>query len=139
MITTDDTSSARRCLEAVAKKFGQLNPDFEVHIGISSFRPGVLMEFSHRRDPLKSITFTNNSPAFAVQELVQTVLKEGPGYGLVVTEKVEPKTCPACGSMRVFIRGRHPGNKQREVCPTCVVEKLETLYADLFCTVPKQV
>ena len=46
--------------------------------------------------------------------------------------KGEPSTCNVCGcnvcgSALVSIRGRYPGEDNREVCPTCAVEKLEYL------------
>lgn len=35
--------------------------------------------------------------------------------------------CGICGSRMVFIRGRHPHEEEREVCPTCAVERLEQI------------
>jgi hypothetical protein len=37
------------------------------------------------------------------------------------------ETCKACGGELAEIRGRHPGHPTRTVCPTCLVETLETL------------
>jgi hypothetical protein len=39
--------------------------------------------------------------------------------------------CGVCGGKLAMIRGRHPGDREREVCPTCVVERLETLVSSL--------
>lgn len=37
------------------------------------------------------------------------------------------KDCDICGCALVFIRGRHPKQDRREVCPTCAVERLEQI------------
>jgi len=33
--------------------------------------------------------------------------------------------CPRCGGKMVAIRGKHPGNPRRVVCPTCLCEQVE--------------
>ena len=35
--------------------------------------------------------------------------------------------CAICGGKRVLIRGRFPKEPEREVCPTCVTERLEQI------------
>jgi hypothetical protein len=37
------------------------------------------------------------------------------------------ESCNSCGGEMVIIRGRHPGDDKRKVCPTCSTENLETL------------
>lgn len=39
--------------------------------------------------------------------------------------------CNVCGGAMVMIRGKHPQDNRRKVCPTCVVEKLEDLCGSL--------
>lgn len=41
---------------------------------------------------------------------------------------VEPvKGCGICGNRMTVIRGRHPRNHEREVCPTCCAERLDQI------------
>lgn len=35
--------------------------------------------------------------------------------------------CGVCGSKTVKIRGRHPGDNAREVCPTCLAERMDMI------------
>lgn len=35
------------------------------------------------------------------------------------------ETCSICGGKMVYIRGRHPGNVKRIVCPTCLAERMD--------------
>jgi hypothetical protein len=35
--------------------------------------------------------------------------------------------CGLCGGQEVEIRGRHPGDEKRKVCPTCMRERLDTI------------
>lgn len=37
------------------------------------------------------------------------------------------KPCWKCGCRMVFIRGRYPGDDDREVCPTCQADRLEII------------
>lgn len=39
--------------------------------------------------------------------------------------------CRVCGGKLAMIRGRHPMDPHREVCPTCVVERLEDMVSSL--------
>lgn len=42
--------------------------------------------------------------------------------------KVEPvKSCGVCGCRMVEIRGRHPRDEDRTVCPTCCAERLDQI------------
>jgi len=36
--------------------------------------------------------------------------------------------CGICGGKLVYIRGRHPNEPRRKVCPTCCQEKLEQIH-----------
>ena len=36
--------------------------------------------------------------------------------------------CGLCGGKRVYIRGRHPGEDNRVVCPTCLAETLDDIH-----------
>ena len=38
--------------------------------------------------------------------------------------------CNVCGGRLVRIRGRHPGDSPRCLCPTCFVEQIEATYKD---------
>lgn len=38
--------------------------------------------------------------------------------------------CPCCGGAKVEVRGRYPGDPNRKICPTCTIEKLETLIGE---------
>ena len=40
------------------------------------------------------------------------------------------KGCPVCGGELVKIRGRYPGTPEREVCPTCLQERLERIHVE---------
>jgi len=46
---------------------------------------------------------------------------------VINTKKSNKCTCGVCGSELANIRGRHPGNDRREVCPTCLQERLEQI------------
>lgn len=35
--------------------------------------------------------------------------------------------CAVCGGRMTEIRGRHPGDAQRTVCPTCLAERLDLI------------
>lgn len=35
--------------------------------------------------------------------------------------------CGVCGASKVEIRGRHPGDDRREVCPTCLAERMDDI------------
>lgn len=39
----------------------------------------------------------------------------------------KPEGCRCCGSRLAMIRGKIPGQPDREVCPTCATEKLEDI------------
>ena len=36
-------------------------------------------------------------------------------------------TCDVCSAKLVMIRGRHPGDDKRKVCPTCLMERMEMI------------
>lgn len=38
---------------------------------------------------------------------------------------VSGKRCRCCGMETVDIRGRHPGDPKRKVCPQCLAEKID--------------
>jgi hypothetical protein len=33
--------------------------------------------------------------------------------------------CPVCGGKTILIRGRHPNDDKRLVCPTCLQDRLD--------------
>lgn len=35
--------------------------------------------------------------------------------------------CGICGGQMVMIRGRHPQQPKREVCPTCLAERIDMI------------
>ena len=39
--------------------------------------------------------------------------------------------CPCCGGKLCKIRGKYPEEPEREICPICIVEKLEDLVSQL--------
>ena len=48
---------------------------------------------------------------------------------------VEPLAgCNMCGSKKVFIRGKYPKEPDREICPCCLVEKLEDMVSNFNIT-----
>ena len=42
-------------------------------------------------------------------------------------EPVGVSGCPVCGAAFAYIRGKHPGEDQREVCPTCLQERMDDI------------
>lgn len=36
-------------------------------------------------------------------------------------------SCGVCGGLMVLIRGRHPGDYKREVCPTCLADRMDQI------------
>lgn len=36
-------------------------------------------------------------------------------------------SCPVCGGKMVYIRGKHPGDDKRKVCPTCLQERMDNI------------
>jgi hypothetical protein len=44
-----------------------------------------------------------------------------------VMESVVEHSCYVCGGLLLRVRGRHPGDPRRVVCPTCMLESLEDL------------
>ena len=43
------------------------------------------------------------------------------------TLKNERRGCSVCGDKLIYIRGRNPGDDNREVCPTCLSEKMDMI------------
>ena len=37
------------------------------------------------------------------------------------------KSCGICGGQMVLIRGRIPGDDKRDVCPTCLAERMDMI------------
>ena len=35
--------------------------------------------------------------------------------------------CPVCGGKLIEIRGKHPGDPKREVCPTCLADRMDMI------------
>lgn len=40
----------------------------------------------------------------------------------------DPDSCSCCGGKQVLIRGRHPGDDKRLVCPTCMRSRLDYIH-----------
>jgi len=40
----------------------------------------------------------------------------------------ELKGCPVCGSQIVTIRGKYPSEPKRQVCPTCLKERMDVIH-----------
>ena len=72
---------------------------FLAHIGLSAMKEFDAYKLEHNSEPLKS------APAV-----------------------VRLTGCKVCGCKLAEIRGRHPGEKKRMVCPCCLKEKLEDLH-----------
>ena len=45
----------------------------------------------------------------------------------LTTKNNKLKRCPICGGKLVKIRGKYPGDKRREVCPTCLQERMDQI------------
>jgi len=69
---------------------------------------------------------------------MKSIIIDGVEYEL--TPKLPPKPlpvkletldhenmCGVCGGSMVLIRGRYPGDDKRRVCPTCIMERLESI------------
>jgi len=46
--------------------------------------------------------------------------------------KIGPIFCDSCGGTLWFVRGRHPNEPKRIVCPTCAIEILESIVSNLY-------
>lgn len=44
---------------------------------------------------------------------------------VILDKSLVSSGCPICGGKLVMIRGKYPGNPQREVCPTCLQERMD--------------
>lgn len=56
-----------------------------------------------------------------LDELVDDVLSAA------LKDTKRPEGCNQCGGTMAHIRGRYPGSPDRKVCPTCLVETMESL------------
>ncbi len=45
----------------------------------------------------------------------------------VYVEKLQPAGCHVCGGRLVEIRGRHPKDDRRKVCPTCLASRIDQI------------
>lgn len=45
---------------------------------------------------------------------------------------IGPISCDECGGVLWRVRGRHPDEPRRAICPTCAIEILETLQGNLY-------
>ena len=46
--------------------------------------------------------------------------------------KLGPITCDMCGGILFMVRGKHPGESRRTMCPTCAIEIIESIYSNLY-------
>jgi hypothetical protein len=44
------------------------------------------------------------------------------------TGRSDMTTCNICGGQQVMIRGKNPGDNDREVCPTCLQERMDDIH-----------
>jgi len=44
------------------------------------------------------------------------------------TNQNDKMSCHMCGGLMVRIRGRHPKNDDRIVCPCCIADRLDDIY-----------
>jgi hypothetical protein len=54
----------------------------------------------------------------------------GKSFGRVAITRDFPYSddrCGICGGQQVYVRGRYPGSDKREVCPTCLAERLDQI------------
>ena len=45
----------------------------------------------------------------------------------MVSQELKSCGCSVCGSKLTNIRGKHPGEPEREVCATCLQERMDTI------------
>lgn len=77
-------------------------------------------------EAVKLIQFDNDI------EPEKPVMEEKPMVGLRIPDVKPSKpsefiSCSCCGGKQVYIRGKHPKDDNRLVCPTCAVERLEQI------------
>lgn len=49
-------------------------------------------------------------------------------HAAIIKAEIAQRTCGTCGGHMAYIRGRHPQDPRRWVCPTCTVERLEQIH-----------
>jgi hypothetical protein len=70
---------------------------------------------------------------YTVENILDVIRPDAPCYGFFKTlesmsKRVAPKSkCGICGGLQVLVRGRYPGDSKREVCPTCLAERLDQI------------
>ena len=81
------------------------------------------------------------APAGMIEEIERFSfpLLDGTPYGIelrTILSRYRPATaksadrCDMCGGIKVIVRGKYPKDPDREICPTCAIEKLEDLQQD---------
>lgn len=48
--------------------------------------------------------------------------------GARAMDEKELKDCPVCGSQIATIRGKYPSEPKRQVCPTCLKERMDIIH-----------
>jgi formylmethanofuran dehydrogenase subunit E len=91
-----------------------------------------------------STFWASDIKVFIREELATAVLKEREErdrqilswHKLPIKEspegKIGPILCDCCGGTLYAVRGRHPNEPRRIICPTCSIEILESIYSNLY-------
>jgi hypothetical protein len=79
-------------------------------------------KFRRMEKALERLLYNAGSTAiYWTGEEVQQIVNQGLG---------RLKGCPTCGGKLVFVRGKHPNEDKREVCPTCLQEKMDKIHEE---------
>jgi len=65
---------------------------------------------------------------YATHDLIEPLLQEYGNISAVPPKPPEHPRCGCCGSKRIAIRGRHPNEPKRVICPTCTAERLDDIH-----------
>lgn len=89
---------------------------------LGEFIGKTVMDVSQHDDPepaFVQLTFTDSTwVRFPVSE---------DGFDAHVGDDHRPTRCGVCGGTLVLIRGKHPHEDNREVCPTCLAERMDLI------------
>jgi len=67
-------------------------------------------------------------PLGVYERVIKRMAEAATTFASEVRAEQKIPSCAICGGGRVSIRGRFPRDPQREVCPTCVTERLEQIH-----------
>ncbi len=108
--------------DRLTKLLAERNPEFSFSVNPTG-NYSLSLYARHMSDPLKNVDIQFEPSRIGVKGLAEALAL----HKFKVLEELKPTVCPVCGGLKAIIRGRHPGQPKRTVCPTCVVEKLEDL------------